>query len=45
MRYYNFILFKIYVETWKRWASFSFKRDKFEFIVDFGWWTIYLRIK
>jgi len=38
----NFYLFSIYVEKYSKWSSFRTITNKYEFIVDFGYWRIYL---
>ena len=38
----NMIIFRIYIETWTRWAWFGYRLDKHELVFDFGYWTFYV---
>ena len=38
----NFILFKVYIEKYSNWSNLKVSRDKYEKIVDIGYWRIYL---
>lgn len=38
----NFILFKVYVETFSKWSNLKISADNYEKIVDFGFWRLYL---
>ena len=38
----NFILFKVYIEKYSIWSNLKVNRDKYEKIVDIGYWRIYL---
>ena len=37
----NFILFKVYVESFSKWSNLKVNRDNYETIVDFGFWRFY----
>jgi hypothetical protein len=39
--YINFILFKIYIETYSIWSNLNIRKDNYETIVDFGYWRFY----
>jgi len=38
----NFILFKVYVESFSKWSNLKVKKDNYETMVDFGFWRFYL---
>lgn len=40
--YINFILFKVYIEKYGNWSNFKVSRDKYETIIDFGKYRLYL---
>ncbi len=37
----NFILFKVYIESFSKWSNFKLSADNYEKIVDFGFWRFY----
>ena len=38
----NFILFKVYIEKYTNWSNLKVSKDKYETIVDFGKYRLYL---
>lgn len=38
----NFILFKVYIEKYTNWSNLKVSKDKYETMVDFGYWKFYL---
>lgn len=38
----NFILFNVYMETYSNWSNFKMSKDKYELIIDFGKYRLYL---
>ena len=40
--YMNFILFKVYIEKYSIWSNLKVSKDKFETIIDFGKYRLYL---
>jgi len=38
----NFNLFRIYIESWNTWSWFKVEKEDKEFIVDIGYWRIYI---
>ena len=38
----NFILFKVYVESFSKWSNLKMTRGKHEIMVDFGYWRVYI---
>ncbi len=40
----NFILFKVYIEPYRKWSNLKFKHDKpkKEYIIDYGYWRIFI---
>ena len=40
--YINFILFKVYIEKYTNWSNLKVSKDKYETIIDFGKYRLYL---
>ena len=40
--YMNFILFKVYIEKYSNWSNLKVTKDKYEILIDFGKWRLYL---
>lgn len=40
--YINFILFKLYIEKYSKWSNLKVTKDKYETVIDFGKWRLYL---
>lgn len=40
--YINFILFKLYIEKYSKWSNLKVIKDKYETVIDFGKWRLYL---
>ena len=40
--YMNFILFKLYIEKYSNWSNLKVTKDKYETVIDFGKWRLYL---
>ena len=40
--YINFILFKVYIEKYSIWSNLNVSKDKYETIIDFGKYRLYL---
>ena len=40
--YMNFILFKVYIEKYSIWSNLKVSKDKYETIIDFGKYRLYL---
>jgi len=40
--YINFILFKVYIEKYSNWSNLKVTKDKYETLIDFGKWRLYL---
>ena len=40
--YINFILFKVYIEKYSIWSNLKVSKDKYETIIDFGKYRLYL---
>ena len=38
----NFILFKLYIEKYSTWSNLKVSKDKYEIIIDFGKYRLYL---
>lgn len=38
----NLILFKVTIESFSRFVWFKNRTNRFEFILDFGYWTFYV---
>jgi hypothetical protein len=38
----NFILFKVYIEKYTNWSNLKVSKDKYETIIDFGKYRLYL---
>ena len=40
----NFILFKVYIEPYRKWSNLKVKHDKpkKEYIIDYGYWRIFI---
>jgi len=38
----NFILFKVYIERYSKWSNLKVSKDKYETIIDFGKFRLYL---
>ena len=40
--YMNFILFKVYIEKYTNWSNLKVTNDKYETIIDFGKYRLYV---
>ena len=40
--YISFILFKVYIEKYTNWSNLKVNKDKYEIIIDFGKYRLYL---
>ena len=40
--YINFILFKVYIEKYSIWSNLKVTKDKYEIVIDFGKYRLYL---
>lgn len=40
--YMNFILFKVYIEKYSIWSNLKVTKDKYEIVIDFGKYRLYL---
>ena len=38
----NFILFKVTTESYSKWVNLRVTKTKYEFIIDFGFWRVYV---
>jgi len=38
----NFILFKVYVESFSKWSNLKVNKDKYERVIDFGYWRFFI---
>ncbi len=38
----NFILFKVYIEKFSKWSNLKVNKDKYEWVIDFGFWRFFL---
>jgi len=40
--YINFILFKVYIEKYSIWSNLKVTKNKYETVIDFGKYRLYL---
>ena len=40
--YMNFILFKVYIEKYTNWSNLKVTNDKYETVIDFGKYRLYV---
>nr|BAR31430.1 hypothetical protein [uncultured Mediterranean phage uvMED]BAR31490.1 hypothetical protein [uncultured Mediterranean phage uvMED] len=38
----NFILFKVYIESFSKWSNLNVSKDKYEIVMDFGFWRFFI---